>query len=51
MPEDMRVEEGSRAKSRSRSSITTGLYGMVLAGFTIIALFMAFQLYIRMAAR
>ena len=51
MPEDLRGDEGARAKSRSRSSFTTGVYGMFMAGFTIIALFMAFQLYVRMAAR
>ena len=51
VPKDLRVEEGTRAKSRSRSSISAGIYGMFLTGFTIIALFMAFQLYIRMAAR
>ncbi len=50
-PEDLRIDEASRAKSRSRSSLSQGFYGMFLAGFTIVALFMAFQLYIRMAAR
>jgi hypothetical protein len=51
MPEDLRADEGARARSRSRSSFSTGLYGMFLVAFTIFALFMAFQLYIRMAAR
>ncbi len=49
MPRDLRDDESMRSSSRSRSSVATGLYGMFIAAFVVVSLFMAWQFYIRMA--